>query len=98
MCKGTGKMSIAALTLREQLIRAELDAERSSPAGLAALLKAYRAQHKDDCTSRCCIRCSMHTLEPQWHGERYGHLFEAHPCSCGLAARLTPSAEEGKEK
>ena len=99
MCKGTGKMSEAARTLREQLFDVRAEAERSSPSGLAA----YRPQHHDGCASRKCghslpgmVRTcgfSRGFTEIHYVGAPDSHAFVEQPCSCGLAALLSGEKE-----
>ena len=63
-----------------------------SPVGLAAILREYQAQHKDDCAEMAtCPDC-------RYRFNQCGHFDHCGPyqpsCTCGLAALITPSGEK----
>ena len=63
-----------------------------SPVGLAAILREYQAQHKDDCAEMAtCPDC-------RYRFNQCGHFDHCGPyqpsCTCGLAALITPSGDE----
>ena len=96
-------MDAPALLAGADALRQQDQAERSSPSGLAAKLVKYHAQHEPDCAYFSCQACgdpviminNIGDIEHRWAGRGCDNPVRR-PCTCGLAALITTSGDEGK--